>query len=284
MITFHFITVHFNTFKDCKEYIENIESLNLPDKQTFLKIWIVDNNSDEINVSAITEYINTRIFKNYISIHFFTNDKNIGYFRGLNIALSHILHKDIPGQFYLIGNNDIIYDKDILINLVALKLDNDVIVIAPNIQNASGFFENPHERIRIPKKRIFLYDLYFSNYYFGKFIFYLRCILYDHGLKPSRINKKKFEEKNSSYIYSASGSQFILLPQFFKYHSILLEDVFLWAEETLLAHQVYSVSKKIFYAPQVRLFHKGHISTNQIPDKRAYQWKRDSHWITRKYL
>ena len=85
---------------------------------------------------------NTRLIK---------NKENIGYFKALNSGLSAIQGKN---TFIIVGNNDIQFHEDFLLNLDTIEYGNDIFVIAPNVITRDGFHQNPHcvERLSIFRK------------------------------------------------------------------------------------------------------------------------------------
>lgn len=271
-----FITVHYNTPKEVESYIANIRQLK---SSVTPQIIIVDNCSTSDSRAQLTEVINKLADSN---IHLIEATSNRGYFQGLNVGIRY--SRDLADYDYLIvGNNDVTYESNFLTELEAIPFDEKNMVLAPNIYNTSGYFENPNAISKISPVRMFFYDVYYTHFLLASLI----TRLYNIRNKLATNKRRKImmnETKHFIPIYLCMGSQFILTKSFFQHYQQLREDVFLWSEEALLGYQVRTAGKEILYCPTLKMFHLENASTGQLPSRKKYDIMQKSYWTARKYF
>ena len=266
-----FITVNYNNKVFTEKYIINILEMKTNEKN--IEIIIVDNDStNKKEVEELKEFC--RKFEN---VKFIQNNKNSGYFSGLNIGIREA--KKEKFEYLIIGNNDLTFDLDFLEKLSSKKYKDDIIVIAPNIVTLDGRHQNPHYKNKMGKIEKIESYIYNFNYYLTMTIKY--CL--------SKIRKKKRvrdskQWNESTYIWAGIGACYVLNNNFFKYIVELDESVFLWGEEVLLAHQVETVGKKIYYDKDLHIEHHESASVSSIVSKKKYKIVKKSFKIYSKYL
>lgn len=270
-----FITVHYNTPNEIANYIKSIQLLR---PAATIKIVIVDNCSLEENFIRLQEVVRAA---NDDRIELVRASSNAGYFQGLNTGI-RLVNPD-EYDYLIVGNNDVSYQNDFLQALKAIRTDEKNLVLAPNIYNTSGYFENPNAVNKISKIRMFFYDVYYTHYVLASLI--TNMYSFRNKLSTNRRRKQMMNETITFMpVYLCMGSQFILTKSFFKHHKQLREDVFLWSEEALLAYQVRSAGGNILYCPTLKMFHLENASTGQLPSRKKYDIMQNSYWTARKYF
>lgn len=267
----YFIAVNFNNAGHTIAYVESI--LSLEDLGNCVII-IIDNASGEADFTLLENYIRSLSNPNILLVQ---SPSNVGYFRGLNLGLKLI---DDPSEnLVIVGNNDLTFQSDFLIALRRLRFDSETYAVAPDVVSLDGRHQNPHCINRVSRFRIFCYDLYFSNYYFGKLIFWMMQVL-----KKVVLPTPKETWRTEQYIYMGIGAIYVLTGRFFDTYDALDNRVFLWGEEALLAGQISQVNGKILYAPSLVVHHYENASVSKIPSLKTYEITKASYKIYRQYL
>ncbi len=274
-----FITVHYNTPEEIKDYVRSIAALDRVSSD--ILVVVVDSGSSAQQLAEMKLFVESSYFPG-ISLQLIEANENLGYLRGLNRGIAQVKLKSIPVEYWILGNNDVLFEKDFLIQLYKVRYDRDTLVLAPNIKNASGVYENPHEIEPIPKSRLKLYDLYYSNYFVGTSIMKLYGLVNRLFTNPRRFKMKK-EKVDFMNIHFCTGCKFILTRHFFEHYEQLRDDVFLWAEEVLISYQVWSINKKMLYCPTLKMYHKLSVATGKLPSRKKYNQMRDAHWKVRPF-
>jgi GT2 family glycosyltransferase len=266
-----FIAVNYNNSEHTINYIKSILAL---DGLTNYEVVIVDNASKSLDFQVLDDFCKELSNPH---LHIVRNSSNSGYFPGLNVGLDFI---GIDGDsIALVGNNDLTFQSDFLTSLRRLNYDCKTFVIAPNVISADGRHQNPHCIKHVSRFRVFCYDLYFLNYYFGKFLFLTMQVL-----KRYVVSKKNETWKEQQYIYMGIGACYVLTEHYFKIYKNLDSRVFLWGEEALLAGQVSSVEGKTLYVPSLIVHHFENASVSKIPSVVSYEITKESYKIYRQYL
>lgn len=267
----YFVAVNYNNFALTVEYIKSVLSLEGFEN---CKIVIVDNASEDIDFLALENYCRNLSNPN---INLVRSPSNVGYFPGLNLGLKFI--GDHSESLVVVGNNDLTFQSDFLIALRRLKFDPETYAIAPDVVSLDGRHQNPHCINRISRFRVFCYDLYFSNYLFGKFLFWLMQVL-----KKVVPFKSREAWRGEQYIYMGIGAIYVLTDKFFETYDSLDGRVFLWGEEALLAGQINHANGKTLYAPSLVVHHFENASVSKIPSLKSYKITKESYKIYRQYL
>ncbi|MEN6414762.1 MAG: glycosyltransferase [Veillonellales bacterium] len=270
MKNYYFICVNFNNAHFTIKFVESINRLKINSGN--IHIIIVDNDSTEEDYKNLVES-----FESVNNINLLRNKENVGYFKALNIGICSVDDKD--NSFFIIGNNDIQFKDDFLIKLDQIVYNNDVLAIAPNIITANGYHQNPHCVTRVSTFRKMAYRLYFTNYYLGRFLYWLAT---KH--KKIKGNKDNALYDKHCYIYMGIGASYVLTEHFFKFYTKLDDRVFLWGEEALLAGQLSAVGGKLLYNPNIIVYHAENSSVKKIPSRETYEITRKSYKIYSKYL
>ncbi len=273
MTRINFACVNFNSSKYTIEYISSILSLETME-YFIVKIFIIDNCSEIEDYKIIEKYV-----ANIENVQLMRTELNVGYFGGLNIAISF---NRSAKDYWVIGNNDVTFPKLFLSNLkrvLSNGIDSDVLVLSPNIINLDNVHQNPVSVNRLSLKRRIFLNVYFFNYYIGiPLYFVVRKI--KSIMKLTSRNNWDSEQK----IILGYGACYVLLPSFFRYFNKLDDEIFLYGEEALLSHQVQSVNGSILYCPTLEMRHYEHATVSSIESKKHFKITQSAYKIYKKYL
>lgn len=263
-----FICVNYNSSDETIKYIENVLSLeNAEDSKAI----VVDNSKKNDDFLFLKNYIDNNALAEKVCL---IRSENKGYFHGLNIGIDYAKQLGLIETYYVVGNNDITFEKDFITKLLALRLSLDTLILAPDVITTNNSHENPHVINKMSFLRKLKYDIYFSNYLIASFL--SRFVSTDRKLKPFDPDRKN--------IHMGIGALYVLTPQFFKFFDKLWDKVFLYGEEAVLAGQIQSVDGKILYEPLLRCFHNESFTTSKMESKQKYKIVQNSYKIYRKFL
>lgn len=272
MNRFIFIAVNYNGSNFTLDYIDSINKLNLEETDK-IEIIIVDNNSDSNDQKKLEENC-----RNIYNVSIIRLKENLGYFRGLNQGIKTV-DKD-HNTMLVIGNNDLTFDKNFILNLKRVNFDNNVLVIAPNIITKEGRQQNPHVVDKVSLIEKVKARIYFSNYYVGQTFRFINQIIKGCINKPVVLQNNYKQLK----IKRGIGACYLLTPNFFETFDELDDRVFMWGEEALLSNQVESVEGTTLYDPTIIIHHHESASVSSIQSKNKYYMVKESYNIYRKYL
>lgn len=275
---FVFIAVNYNGSAHTEELLDSLGKTEIPSDDS-IEALIVDNNSRESDLEAVRRSVSKRPFARLLPLN-----HNPGYFRGLNAGLDECDKND--DTLFIVGNNDLSFASDFLLNLKNIRFENDILVIAPNITTLEGRRQNPHVVDRVSRIELIKARIYFSNYYIGQTGRYIsaaiRWLLRPFGIKRnSRTTKPEYGQMR---IKRGIGACYVLTPHFFRHYERLDDRIFLWGEEALLSHQVESVGGATLYDPSIRVTHCESASVRFVESRARYEIVRTSYKIYREYL
>ena len=265
-----FVFTNFNNSKYTKDAIESIQVFN----KGQIRIIVVDNNSETDDVQALKVLEQTH--KNVNVIY---NEKNVGYFKGLNIGLKYLRKNYNTFDFVVIGNNDLLFPLDFYDSILKKRILFDKYpIISPSITTLDGVNQNPHVIKEISKLREFVLDVYHTNYFLSKLI--LWTAKNTHFLTGRRDQE---QHPVAQEIYRGYGACYILGNLFFKNFKNLWAPTFLLYEEYFLSKQLSDKNFKIFYEPSINVIHLMHATTKMLVGKVKWQFSREAHKEYRKH-
>jgi len=236
---------------------------------------VVDNASSKVEVAKLQ-----LLSQKYQSVYLIKNQTNVGYFRGLNIGLKELRERRPDIEWVVAGNNDLEFPT----NFCDLVEENDQSlrvhsVISPDVVTLDGEHQNPHVISNISAIREIFYDLYYSNYYLGRFIYWL-------AKKFPKLSERSDEEqwRIARPIYQGHGSCYVLGPRFFQQFTELWAPTFMMSEEFFLSKQLMDVGEQVYYEPNIKIIHHWHGSLESIPSRKRWDMARDAHREYRKYV
>ena len=268
--TVHFIAVNFNTAHHVERYLESVGRLDSAGAE--VGAIVVDNASAPADFERLE-----RAVRGHPNALLIRNASNLGYFPALNVGIAEALRRG--GRCCVVGNSDIEFRPEFVRELLRIPLDDDLLVLAPNVITADGHRQNPHCVGRVPPLRKFLYRLYFTNYHLGTAIYRLT-----QTAKRLRGTSVRTDEGREQDIYMGIGACYVLTPGFFRHYDALDESVFLWGEEALLAAQVTKAGGRTRYYPRLIVDHAESQSVGKIPSRASYEMRRRSFQIYYPYL
>ncbi|MES2651645.1 MAG: glycosyltransferase [Bacteroidota bacterium] len=255
-----FICVNYNNFEFTREYIKSIEAIKGGHEVTVV---VVDNASDEKDVKAFRGL-------DFSRHKLILSPENVGYFKGLNKGIDAITIKEY--DYVLIGNNDLTFAPNFLIQLQDIETASDVLVLAPNIIREDGVHQNPHITSKFSKIQRIYRRIYYSHYAFAVLLQRLYNVI-----KPSIAPEDRIGHDLQQEILMGYGACYLLTHQFFNHFKRLDAPFFLMGEEPVLANQVLSVDGKTLYMPNLIVHHHDHASIGKVPVRKLYEFSRQSY-------
>lgn len=270
--TYTFIAVNYNNSNFTEKYINSVNEIEISESDE-IKIIIVDNASDKNDIDKLE-----KICESIKNVKLIKSNENGGYFKGLNLGI--IEAKKIVDRNLIVGNNDLTFDKQFIVNLKKINYNDKVMVIAPNIITKDGRQQNPHVVNEVSDRERFKNKVYFSNYYLAQIL-----KLINYPIKKY-INKKKklTNEYGQIIIKRGIGACYILTQNFFQVYEKLDDSVFMWGEEAVLSHQVESAGGYTLYDPSIIIKHHESASVSSIQSKKKYYIVKESYKVYKDYL
>lgn len=274
MEKFIFIIVNYNGANVSIDCIKSI--LSLDNSINYVsQIIVVDNNSDNTDKLILKNYESTFNQKSKLNLIF--TDNNLGYFGALNKGLSSIKNKD--KYYIIIGNNDLIFNKNFCSLVNDTEFKSCDFVISPNIITLDNIHQNPISIKRLNYLRRLSYKIYFLNYSISKLVTKFATLI-----QRNRTIKNKDGCNLKQYIHTGFGACYILTPFFWGKNNELLNKVFLNGEEPIFSYQIHSTGGKILYTPEIIVKHINHASVIKKSNRWSFETTKKSYRIYKKYL
>ncbi|MFQ2914927.1 glycosyltransferase [Aeromonas caviae] len=275
MSVYNFICVNYNGFDFTKSLLESLELINIPGGDSITLV-IVDNNSVEIDKKKLRSMRSDKV-----NIKLIESPKNIGYFPAMNIGIDYVRKKN-QGAI-IIGNNDLKYRFDFIEKLKSLTLQDDILVVSPDVVTIDGVHQNPLSTKKLTRLQLLVEDLYYSNYYVSRLLINAKKLFWMPIINKKTKPVNKYIE-SEMIINRGIGACYFLTEHFFKYFDRLDDRVFMWGEEALLSNQVQSVKGKILYVPKLVVEHFESGTVKKMLTRHKYEIVRQSYKVYREYL
>lgn len=232
MEEFKFVAVVL-TYRNSQDLIECIDSMQ--DKIPSCKIVVVNAYYDDETMNEIKEAAITRDCD-------FINIDNKGYGFGNNAGIEYA-NTHYKYEYIIISNPDITIDKFDIDNLLPNK------IYAPKVITRIGKNQNPMVIKRNKCSEYFVYKGFKDD---NKFYLMTGLVL---GKISNLIHKKSF--KNTYKIYQAHGSFVIIHYDALKnIHPIYDDNMFLFAEEGVLAYKAEKQGIETYFTNEIVIQHK----------------------------
>lgn len=256
-----FVILH---YKNLKDTIECIESINKLDKKEDISIVVVDNHS----LSKEDEKVIKKYTKDLI-----INKENLGFAKANNIGCKYAVEKYKP-DFLCVINNDIVIDqKDFITEIERCYKETKFDFMGPKIITDGGESVNPfpvyetlsqvEDKIKYHEKLIKIYNSVI-----------LRNLLNVY-MRVKRIFKKTLHVENgttSQYDVALHGCALIFSKKYYKkYKDVLYNETFLYHEEEFLNYRKNRDNLISYYDSNLELFHKEGSSLNETFKNQNYQ-------------
>lgn len=249
--------IFYDNYEEVASYVLQLEEQNLNEK---IKLAITVNRDTEGRAKLLSS--------SQIDINLFFPNENLGYLNGLFYSYESFLREGLSIKWVVFSNTDIeIPDKNFFEKLLASDYSEDVFCIAPSIfEKNRKVYENPQYYERYTSKSIKRRIFIFSHPILSKYYLALSQV------KSSLSRKKK---KNSSYVYSAHGSFFILKPKFLNelernYMSLM------YSEEAFIAEEIRLSNGKVYYDDTLEVIHNESQTTSKIDFKQKSNYISES--------
>jgi GT2 family glycosyltransferase len=238
---------------------------------SFSHFVIVDNNSDESEKEILRSYNNIGSVE-LIRIY---SDKNLGYFKGLNLGIDYIINHKVGFHSIIVGNNDMCFDDNFLREFDnILMITEDFPVICPNLVDLDNVQQNPHVLKSISIFRRIVYSIYYRSYFLSRIILFFVSTL--------KLNRKIPHNQGSAIVLEGYGACYILGPMFFKYYLNLFAPFFLMFEESALTFQLKNIGYQPYYCSSLNIQHFEHSTFKRLSTKFSWECGSDSYKLLSK--
>ncbi|EAR56466.1 putative rhamnosyl transferase [Photobacterium sp. SKA34] len=272
---FNFICVNYNGAHFCEKLLDSLEKLLVLNDQK-VRLIIVDNNSKIEDKNVLNELITQ---SSNVEIQILYLPENIGYFPAMNKGINFIEYNN--NEVVIIGNNDLEYSDDFLIEYEKLNLDKNTLVISPNVITIDGKYQNPISVRKLSKIEFLIEEIYYSNYYVSRLMIKSKALFNKVFKKEKNILNEK---PHRGIIKRGIGACYVLTDNFFKFYNELDAPVFMWGEEAILSNQVNKAEGHIMLEPTLLVTHAESGTVKKILNKTRYEMVRASFKIYKKYL
>lgn len=264
------IILNYNNASDTINCVESVEKFNTAP----IKYIVVDNGSDQECVEKLKDYF-TEKFNSSYSIYednqkisqplpylsFVESRTNDGYARGNNKGL-YLANQDKEVINILILNNDVIFVKDILPQLVVdLYTVSDAAILCPVLYKRNLIeIDYTCARKALSLKNRFIEYMFLFRDTFGVL----------SRIKRSRqiLIDSKSESNSLKEIELPSGSCMLIDKQFFFSIGFFDPNTFLYNEEDILFEKIKRKSKKNYIDTTLKCIHIGASTTSsKVPSK-----------------
>lgn len=247
-----FVILH---YKNLKDTIECIESINKIETKNNISIVVVDNNSlDKKDESKLKKYTKDLVLL----------EDNMGFAKGNNAGCKYAIKKYKPDFLCVINNDTVINQQNFFDELIKCYEKTNFDIMGPKIITEGGESVNPfpvyntlkevQERIKYHEKLIKIYE----NKY--------KRILLNIYMRIKRIFKKPLHMENgekSLYDVALHGCALIFSKKYYeKYSDIFYNETFLYHEEEFLNYRKNRDHLITYYDANLEIFHKEGASLN----------------------
>ncbi len=239
MYTVAVIVLNYNSSSDCRKCVSFLKK----QRGVELEIVVVDNCSRTDDVEQLRQLCNEQ------DCTLIENHENRGYNAGNNIGLRYAAEKGY--KYALIANPDMEFpQEDYLARIVAkMEEDSNIAVLGTSIVDAKGLCQNPLDFVS----------------FWSEFLWPIEMLKYK---KSHKSLSTVIGCTQSGYCHIVSGCCFCIRMSFAKQIGFFDENVFLYCEEPILAHQVKVAGMKEYYMSEVMAIHKHISSTKGNPHAR----------------
>lgn len=235
-----------------------------------LSCLVVDNSDDARASESLRALVERYSWTKYLRA-----GRNLGYFGGLNLGLSHL---DLRSWDYVvICNNDLEFAEDFCSRLARAVYVPEAMAICPAVVTADGIHQNPHLPTRMAWLRKARLDLYFSSYYFARMLVAARNFLVRPTLPDSQLLVAR-------EIHMGIGACYALTRAFCLRFESLHFPHFLYGEEAYLSDQIHGAGGVLWYDPGLHVRHAESAATKKLPKRASYEFARAGYRSYRRML
>ena len=224
------IILNYNSSLDCRKCVSFLKKQRGVD----IEMVVVDNCSRADDVEQLRQLCKEQ------GCTLIENHENRGYNAGNNIGLRYAVEKGY--KYAMIANPDMEFPQEDYMARVVAKMDEDlkIAVLGTSIVDAKGLQQNPLDFVS----------------FWSEFLWPIEMLKYK---KSHKSLSTVMNYTQSRYCPIVSGCCFCIRLSFAKQIGYFDENVFLYCEEPILAHQVKQMCMKEYYMSEVSAVHR-HIS------------------------
>lgn len=254
-----YVALHYNAYEMTCECIECLKKIVGPNSE----IVIVDNNSPNNSGALLLEK-----YKDDSMVHILISDQNLGFARGNNIGYRYA--KEQLGADVIVDmNNDVLIYQDDFEKVIETYYNSPekIAVIAPNIINKKGFFQNPYRVKRELSthliKSIILHIIYFYSLSTGVF----RDRMYERYHRDDQSSRARNVSESEIENVVPHGSCLVFMKPFIeKSDNAFVPITFFYAEEDILYDYLMIHNLKSIYSGKIEVHHMEKVATNTVSE------------------
>jgi len=223
--------LNYNGNKDTHACLQSLEEVEKQESE--INVVVVDNASRE-------KFTDDEKYKNF-SLKIIRSEINLGFSGGQNLGIKYSLENG--ADYIVILNNDVLLDKNLIVELLKTFDEKDCGIISPKIYFAKG-----HE---FHKDRYQSEDL-------GKVIWYAGGKMDWQNVIASHIGVDEVDKgqyQNVKEIDFASGCCEMIKKEVFEKAGFFDDRYFLYYEDNDLSQRAKAHNFKIFYQPKALMWH-----------------------------
>lgn len=252
-----FIILQYNEIIETLECINSIKK-SLKKREDY-SIIVVDNGSNKKNIKKFKEKII------HLDIDFLVLRKNKGFSYGNNKGCSYAKRKYNPLFYYVINNDTLIVQKN-LIELIEEEYNQSKFdVLGPDIINSKREHQNPYhpvKNIKLTLKKLRL--KLFINFLFLTKLTHWIMVIFNFFKSFIAKSSKKQNLKQRQENVALHGSALIFSKKFFNnVKKPFFPEVFLYSEEDILNYNRILKKLKFVYSPKIKIIHKASRTVNK---------------------
>lgn len=260
---FGIVILHYKSIDDTIECICSIREKYPNDEY---HVVVVDNGSPDKSGRCLKE-----LYKFDIDVDVIISDQNLGFACGNNLGYQYLKSKYAP-EFIIIVNNDVVFIQNEFMHIIEQIYSKEKFdVLGPDILDSTKKIHT--SPLRKPllsytdlkkevQKETFIYFM-LRNATRKKIYNYLLSVKHKiFGIHGSHETNDRYKDNKKQYRCVLQGSCVIFSPQYiFNHNNAFYPETFLYYEEYFLTYLLNNVSGLIIYSPELKIVHKGAVST-----------------------
>ena len=256
-----------------------VASLKAGARGADVRVVVVDNQSGPDDVAELRA-----IARDFDGVEVVLNDRNAGYFPGLNIGMGRARECWPAADILVVGNNDLEFPPDFV---DTVERHRDVLdtwaVVSPDLVTPEGAHQNPHVLHPISALRKAVWDLYYSSYGAARLIKSIATLTRRFTVRAEN-DPASALYRQAGPIEQGYGACYLIGPAFFRHFARFAAPTFMMQEEFFLYEQLKSIGQLTWYDPRFVVRHHGHATTERLPGRRMWRIARDAHLVYQRYL
>lgn len=255
-----------------------VESLTRGATGADLRVVVVDNRSRDDELARLRASIGA-----HDHVEIVASPSNVGYFPGINLGLRHLQRHHPDREYVIVGNNDLLFPEDFTQRIEQHRAIFDQwAVVAPDLVTPAGIHQNPHVRVPISEWRKRVWGVYASSYAAAVAVRLAARLTRRLTVRPENVPNGT-HHLTPGPVEQGYGACYLLGPVFWRHFRRLAAPTFLMQEEFFLYEQLKLIGQLTYYDPRFVVVHTGHATTATMPDRRQWEFVRDSHRLYRRY-